>query len=250
MAQLRALATTATPAMPPPAPAPAPAHYASAPSYAPPPPMPAAPPPAPQHSYAQHSYSVPPEQPKVEQIDLSRFLTSQPAPTASTSTAAPVSDITNLFNALVKAGVVGTPTNAGATSKSEERVHSFDPQREAVRAYRKSVLSHKIKLTSSDITRYVTLFARRVEISLLTSSIRQRPPIVNLLYQNLPTQCKQCAVRFPGDTRGKKLLEDHLDMHFRQNRKASQAIGRGHSRSWFVTLEVCVVPTSQHRIAY
>ncbi|EIW62016.1 uncharacterized protein TRAVEDRAFT_57146 [Trametes versicolor FP-101664 SS1] len=218
LAQLRALATTATPAMPPPAPAPAPAHYASAPSYAPPPPMPPAPPPAPQHSYAQHSYSVPPEQPKVEQIDLSRFLTSQPAPTASTSTAAPVSDITNLFNALVKAGVVGTPTNAGATSKSEERVSSVDPQREAVRAYRKSVLSHKIKLTSSDIT-------------------RQRPPIVNLLYQNLPTQCKQCAVRFPGDARGKKLLEDHLDMHFRQNRKASQAIGRGHSRSWFVTLE-------------
>lgn len=28
-------------------------------------------------------------------------------------------------------------------------------------------------------------------------------------------------------------------MHFRQNRKASQAVGRGHSRSWFISMEVC-----------
>lgn len=33
-------------------------------------------------------------------------------------------------------------------------------------------------------------------------------------------------------------MEDHLDMHFRQNRKASQNVGRGHSRSWFVGVEV------------
>jgi len=34
-------------------------------------------------------------------------------------------------------------------------------------------------------------------------------------------------------------MENHLDMHFRQNRKANQNIGRGHSRSWFVGVEVC-----------
>lgn len=33
-------------------------------------------------------------------------------------------------------------------------------------------------------------------------------------------------------------MEDHLDMHFRQNRKANQNIGRGHSRSWFIGVEV------------
>ena len=27
-------------------------------------------------------------------------------------------------------------------------------------------------------------------------------------------------------------------MHFRQNRKMAQAVGRGHSRSWFIGLEV------------
>jgi pre-mRNA cleavage complex 2 protein Pcf11 len=32
-------------------------------------------------------------------------------------------------------------------------------------------------------------------------------------------------------------MEGHLDMHFRQNRKANQNIGRGHSRSWFTGVE-------------
>lgn len=45
-------------------------------------------------------------------------------------------------------------------------------------------------------------------------------------------------MRFSDDPAGKKRMEDHLDMHFRQNRKASQTVGRGHSRSWFVSLEV------------
>jgi pre-mRNA cleavage complex 2 protein Pcf11 len=35
-------------------------------------------------------------------------------------------------------------------------------------------------------------------------------------------------------------MDDHLDMHFRQNRKANQNIGRGHSRSWFIGVEVSV----------
>lgn len=33
-------------------------------------------------------------------------------------------------------------------------------------------------------------------------------------------------------------MQDHLDMHFNQNRKASQAVGRGYSRSWFVGIDV------------
>ncbi|KZP25819.1 hypothetical protein FIBSPDRAFT_733280, partial [Athelia psychrophila] len=32
-------------------------------------------------------------------------------------------------------------------------------------------------------------------------------------------------------------MQDHLDMHFRQNRKANQNIGCGHSRSWFIGVE-------------
>ncbi|KAG1901129.1 uncharacterized protein F5891DRAFT_936818, partial [Suillus fuscotomentosus] len=51
-------------------------------------------------------------------------------------------------------------------------------------------------------------------------------------------QCKQCGVRFLDDTLGKKEMEDHLYMHFRQNCKANQSLGHGHSRSWFVDLDV------------
>jgi hypothetical protein len=32
-------------------------------------------------------------------------------------------------------------------------------------------------------------------------------------------------------------MDDHLEMHFRQNCKANQNIGRGHSRSWFIGIE-------------
>jgi pre-mRNA cleavage complex 2 protein Pcf11 len=41
-------------------------------------------------------------------------------------------------------------------------------------------------------------------------------------------------------------MQDHLDMHFRQNRKANQNIGRGHSRSWFIGVEVRVGSCISH----
>ncbi|KAI0832354.1 hypothetical protein BC628DRAFT_1346325 [Trametes gibbosa] len=224
LTQLRTLATPAAPAAPqhpPPAPVTAPSHYTAASAYASPPPMPTPATQPSQPSYQQHSsYAVPPQQPKAESIDMSRFLAPQ-STSASSTLAPPVGDITNLFNALVKAGVVPSSRStigAGATAKHEEQAQPETPERDGGSAYWKSVLSHKVKLTGSDI-------------------MRQRPPIVNLLYSNVPTQCKQCGVRFPGGAAGKQQLDDHLDMHFRQNRKASQAIGRGHSRSWFVSLE-------------
>ena len=52
-------------------------------------------------------------------------------------------------------------------------------------------------------------------------------------------QCKQCSIRFPNTEHGSQRMADHLDMHFRQNRKMEQH-GRGHSRSWFVGAEVCL----------
>ena len=35
-------------------------------------------------------------------------------------------------------------------------------------------------------------------------------------------------------------MQDHLNMHFRQNRKANQNTGHGHSRSWFIEVDVRV----------
>lgn len=86
-------------------------------------------------------------------------------PPASASTPVPgpsaplANNIANLLSTLMKAGVVsanGTPTGAGATSKEEDfKPAPVDLERESSRAYRKSILAHKIKLTSADITKYV-----------------------------------------------------------------------------------------------
>jgi pre-mRNA cleavage complex 2 protein Pcf11 len=68
--------------------------------------------------------------------------------------------------------------------------------------------------------------------------VRQRPPLADMHYERLRSQCTQCGLRFRDDVAGRKELESHLDMHFKQNRKAAQNTGRGHSRSWFVSIEV------------
>ncbi|KAG0709743.1 hypothetical protein DFH29DRAFT_885631 [Suillus ampliporus] len=180
------------------------------------------PPPVSQHppSTTYTSYPVPSiNQPKAEPVDPGFLLSSVK------STSAPSTDIAGLYSALLKAGIVtatGTPVGAGATATSEDTAASSTSSenlsRDAARAYRKSVLLQNIKLTNADIT-------------------RKRPNVDHLLYDRLPIQCKQCGIRFTDDTLGKKEMEDHLDMHFRQNRKANQNIGRGHSRSWFVDLD-------------
>lgn len=45
-------------------------------------------------------------------------------------------------------------------------------------------------------------------------------------------------MRFPAGEDGKIKLREHLDQHFRQNTKASENVGRGFSRSWFVGKKV------------
>ncbi|KAG8218602.1 hypothetical protein J3R82DRAFT_4245 [Butyriboletus roseoflavus] len=183
----------------------------------------------------QSSYpTVPPSQPsgtynyqseptKVEPVNLSALLSSaQASSQPSTTPTIRPSSITNLYNALLKAGVVSadsTPVGAGSNNEEERTPPpSSSLSRDSTRAYRKAVLSEKIKLTTADI-------------------VRKRPFVVSFLYDRLPAQCKQCGVRFSDDVSGKKAMDDHLDMHFRQNRKVNQNQGRGHSRSWFVSRE-------------
>lgn len=184
------------------------------------------------------SFPVPPySHPKVEPA---------PANLASSSSAPPVPavNISNLFNALKKAGVVSanaTPTGAGQTAREQTPPPAETPK-DALREYRKAIVSARIHLNSSDIMRYVParVFEAVDHVNLTHSSYRrQRLPIVRYLYDTAPSQCKQCGIRFSDSSSGKKRMEDHLDMHFRQNRKTTQNSGRGHCRSWFVNVEVC-----------
>jgi len=222
-------------------------------------------PPPPQAAPPQQwqSYSAPP-------LPQPSFSSSAPRPYSHTSQIAPVypadnvileqsipqaammstspANIANLLSTLLKAGVVsanGTPTGAGATAKEEasnqQVVEISSLEREASRAYRQVILSHPIKLSSSDILRYAFLPLFLLSFCSLPREIRARPPIVELLYDQLTAQCKQCGIRFADTIIGKKNMEDHLDMHFRQNRKANQNVGRGHSRSWFIGVEVYLI---------
>jgi len=65
--------------------------------------------------------------------------------------------ITSLLETLVKAGVVSAAGATGnTTSGAKEPVKPpVDIERESSRAYRKSILAQKVKLTSADITKYV-----------------------------------------------------------------------------------------------
>jgi pre-mRNA cleavage complex 2 protein Pcf11 len=147
----------------------------------------------------------------------------------------PSVNILGLLDNLKKAGLLsssGTPVNQ---STSEPALDSRDLERESVRAYRLSILSQSVPLTTAGLTRCVTCTHRTIAPYPFFRAMARIPA---LLYDRLPSQCKQCGQRFSDSATGKKELDDHLDMHFRQNRKASQDIGRGHSRSWFVTVDV------------
>ncbi|KIM90910.1 hypothetical protein PILCRDRAFT_811403 [Piloderma croceum F 1598] len=166
------------------------------------------------------------QQPKTEQVNITSLLPSSQlassSPSAPVHSAAPISNITNLYNALLKAGVVSasaTPTGAGETAKVDEsKPEPVDLAKTTSREYRRTILSQKVKLSSAGIT-------------------KTRPELIHFLYDRLPVQCKQCGIRFADNSVGKKEMQDHLDMHFRQNRKASQNTGRGHSRSWFIGVD-------------
>jgi pre-mRNA cleavage complex 2 protein Pcf11 len=133
-------------------------------------------------------------------------------------------NIANLLSTLVKAGVVTASASTASDDarssidKESQSAVTADLEKDSSRNYRKAILGQKVHLNSADIT-------------------RKRPQVLDLLYGQLSVQCKQCGVRFADTTIGKKKMEDHLDMHFRQNRKASQNVGRGHSRSWFIGVE-------------
>ena len=211
LTQLRSLSRASTAAPPPQAQAPQPSqlvpHYAASPTYQ----YPSAYPPP-----AQDSPKVPPT---LSSNAYGHLPQAHPAPApvpVASSSVSQTNDIANLFNAIVKAGVI--PVTSVQTDKPDAKPESNEARTESVSTYRTAILAQSIRLTNAEIT-------------------RKRPDIGRFLYDRLPVQCKQCGIRFTSDATGKKDMEDHMDMHFKQNRKASQSIGRGHSRSWYISLD-------------
>jgi pre-mRNA cleavage complex 2 protein Pcf11 len=164
------------------------------------------------------------------------------SPSAPGHSAAPIGNITNLYNALLKAGVVPastTPIGAGETAKLDEsKPKPVNPVKTMSREYRRAIFSQKSSYLVPRLPRtplsynYVSLIDNRFFKNVDEASF--------ILYDQFPVQCKQRGNRFAGNSASKKEMQDHLDMHFRQNRKANQNAGRSHSRSRFMGFDVRV----------
>ncbi|ORX80595.1 hypothetical protein K493DRAFT_97356, partial [Basidiobolus meristosporus CBS 931.73] len=66
---------------------------------------------------------------------------------------------------------------------------------------------------------------------------KKRPGAVALLYEGLALQCTTCGFRYRKDEAGRKKLDQHLDWHFRQNRRLKERAKKIQSRTWFVSEE-------------
>lgn len=79
-----------------------------------------------------------------------------------------------------------------------------------------------------------------LNLTLTASDMQKELPLGSLEainFKELPLQCRQCANRFPSGAKGQASMDQHLDWHFRQNRRAKDSAVRGQSRSWFSRLE-------------
>ena len=201
----------------------------------------------PQPSFPSHLAQAPPPrlypQPplpiKTESVPIlsSQSLTVPPPP----------ANIASLFSSLVNAGLLPattTPAPAAPSSSAfqtdglpaESTEDSKESTNAAIRDYRDSILSSPINLTTADLSKYVFPPSSFDSYSQYHLYCRAKPRVVEYLYERQGAQCRQCGLRFPDTKLGKKDLENHLDMHFRQNSKVDS--GRGHSRSWYIPLDV------------
>ncbi|ORY01297.1 hypothetical protein K493DRAFT_312463 [Basidiobolus meristosporus CBS 931.73] len=62
---------------------------------------------------------------------------------------------------------------------------------------------------------------------------RKRPGAVELLYEALALQCTTCGFRYKKDEAGRAKMDQHLDWHFRQNRRLKEKAKKIQSRTWF-----------------
>ncbi|TIB72520.1 hypothetical protein E3Q06_01732 [Wallemia mellicola] len=137
------------------------------------------------------------------------------------------SNVSGLLQSLQASGLLKT-VNAGnsastVTSKSKspqpEQIMAIDSQddEEKEKAYDQAVLALDIVLDNNDI-------------------LCPRPNLDKLFYDRLTVQCPQCSRRFADTSTGKKQLAEHIDTHFRINRRNKEG-SRGVTRSWLIVLK-------------
>ncbi len=153
------------------------------------------------------------------------------APPTAAAGAAPTNAAASLFASLMQAGLLpGSSTTSAAATPPPPNA----PERDQDEDYIAAILALDIKTSGPEFNREP---ASSYEL---------------ILHKHLPLQCRQCANRYPTGNKGQGRMDDHLDWHFTQNRRAKDSAARGQSRSWFDRLENFIrggfddsVPTSK-----
>ncbi|TIA92500.1 hypothetical protein E3P99_00600 [Wallemia hederae] len=195
-----------------------------------------APPPLPTPAIISTPTPTPPVQPAApipvlaaQSNPLLQSLTPPPPSTANAAPAQPGSNLSGLLQSLTASGLLKpgnatAPTAAagnGSTTPTSltpltinTNTTSDDSDKE--KQYDEAVLALDIVLDNNDI-------------------LCPRPNLDKLFYDRLTIQCPQCPRRF-GDTKsGKEQLGEHIDTHFRINRRNKEG-SRGVTRSWLIVL--------------
>jgi pre-mRNA cleavage complex 2 protein Pcf11 len=125
---------------------------------------------------------------------------------AAGSSLMPDLNISELLQKLVATGIIGN--NANNNASNETTKNSSDQQVNEEKPVK--------KFTPIDLTR--------------TETIKKRQQgIVDTLYCGI--QCSSCGLRFPPEQTIK--YSQHLDWHFRQNRRERDSKRKAHSRKWY-----------------
>ncbi|PWN51959.1 hypothetical protein IE53DRAFT_385639 [Violaceomyces palustris] len=156
------------------------------------------------------------------QLSALSSLSSQPTPlTAPSPAPAPapvVPDVTSsLIASLMQAGLLPSSNSNASTpipARREEEEDDVDEDQDYVNA----IMSLEIKTSGPGFS-------------------KEPPAIELLLHKHLPLQCRQCANRYPKSRKGQNGMDQHLDWHFTQNRRAKDSVARGQSRSWLDKLQ-------------
>lgn len=125
-------------------------------------------------------------------------------------------DINDLLKKLVATGIIGGAGNAETTSapKNKEKKEKTPERSEEPRKNRG--VEERKPIIPINLSRPDTIKKRQIAI-------------VDTLY--LGIQCSSCGLRFPPEQTMK--YSQHLDWHFRQNRRERDSKRRAHFRKWY-----------------
>ncbi len=203
---------------------------------------------------------IPPQlQPQI--AALSRGQT-PPAPLATTTSNK--MDFGDLFRNLAAAGVIsstpppsgavggGTPDmrlvregSVGSVGSTASAIAPFTANASAdnvpagsdndMEAYEDLILGMNVSLVLDDLQKWVckSWCCFRGLLTKMSRRERSFDPVAHL-----PNRCSQCSARFATGKSGQDRLREHMDWHFRRNRKERESEGREGNRRWLPRAEV------------